>query len=409
MKTIYWVCRLTLGILFIFSGFVKSVDPLGSAYKFNEYFASAGLPEMYSISLFLSFLLSGAEFLIGVALFTGLFKNFTAWVALFFMAFFTILTFVLAIFNPVTDCGCFGDAIKLTNWQTFYKNIIFMSLVIFIFRQRHKISSSISIWNELSTCIISIIFFLEVSLYSFNHLPIIDFMPYSIGSDIPAKMHIPIGAPQDIYETQLIYKNVKTGKLQEFNMSNYPWKDTLNWKWDNTKTVLIKKGYVPPIHDFAVTTKQGNNITDSILNDKGYSVLLIAYNINKSDAEGLKKAERLQEFCTTTGKAKFYAVSASASSDVERVKKENGLSIDFCSGDETALKTVVRANPGIIILKEGVVIGKYHYNDFDKISLKTGNFLSENLNDLKNRNENLLALSIFLVLGLILILIFKRK
>lgn len=409
MKTVYTVIRLLLGVLFIFSGFVKGVDPLGSAYKFNEYFAAAGMPEMDHISIILSFLLSGAEFLLGIALFTGIFKNFTSWVAMFFMGFFTILTFVLAVFNPVTDCGCFGDAIKLTNWQTFFKNIIFMALVVFIFMQRKKILTSVSVWNGLATSFVAIIFFVGISIYSYKHLPIIDFMPYGLGADIPAKMQIPAGSPQDIYETQLIYKNVKTGKLQEFNMSNYPWQDTINWKWAKTKSILVKKGYMPPIHDFSITTAQGNNMTDTILNDKGYSILLIAYNISKSNAEGLKKAERLQEFCSTTGRAKFYAVSASTLSDVEKVKNANNLSINFSSGDETALKTIVRANPGIIILKEGIVVGKWHYNDFDKISLRSGNFLSDDINDLKNRFENFRVLSLFLVLGIFLILIFRKR
>ena len=247
------------------------------------------------------------------------------------------------------------------------------------------------------------------SFYSYNHLPLIDFMPYSLGSDISSKMEIPVGAPQDVYETRLLYKNINTGEVKEFTAGNYPWKDTLNWKWVNTKSVLVTKGYTPPIHDFAITNQQGNNITDSILSDHGYSFLLIAYNINKSDKAALKAAERFEEYCSATGKAKFYAVTASVKPDVDKIKTENNLSMDFNSGDETALKTIVRSNPGLILLKDGVVVGKWHYNDFGKISLKTGNFLAENISAMRNTGEWTLSLFILLSMGALLAIIFLKR
>jgi uncharacterized membrane protein YphA (DoxX/SURF4 family) len=409
LKFLFTFFRLILGILFIFSGFVKGVDPLGSAYKFNEYFASVGITEMDQLSLIFSFMLSGAEFLIGVALLTGIFIRFTSWVTLIFISFFTILTFLLAVFNPVTDCGCFGDAIKLTNWQTFDKNIVFSIMVIFLFIQRKKIKYSIPIWKEIIAIIIAVIVFFGTSLYSYKHLPIIDFMPYNIGADIRAKMKMPVGAKQDVYATHMIYKNTKSGEVKEFTTNNYPWKDTLNWKWVNTKSVLVTKGYTPPIHDFSISDPQGNDITDSILNYNGYSFLLISYNLNQANKNGLIDAERLQQYCSTTGKAKFFAITASIKSDISKIKSENSLTMEFNSGDETALKTTIRSNPGIILLKHGIIIGKWAYRDFEKISLKSDDFFADNLNELRNKYEWALSIIILFGMGAILSLVFIKR
>jgi uncharacterized membrane protein YphA (DoxX/SURF4 family) len=294
LKILFNIFRVLLGLVLIFSGFAKGVDPLGTAYKFNEYFASVGLNSWDNLSLLFSFLMNSAEFLIGIALVTGIFFNLTAWTALFFYGFFTVLTLLLAVFNPVTDCGCFGDALKISNWATFFKNIVFIVLIIFVFIRRKKFKFYSQLWVKWATLIIAILVIFSISIYSYRHLPIIDFIPYNTGSNISEKMKIPAGAPIDEYETILTYKNLKSGETKDFTLSNYPWQDSLNWKWDNTKSVLKKKGYTPPIHDFSISDPNGNNITESILSDTSYTFLFISYNINKAYPTGLLEAERIK-------------------------------------------------------------------------------------------------------------------
>jgi uncharacterized membrane protein YphA (DoxX/SURF4 family) len=405
LKILFNVSRLALGLVFIFSGFVKGIDPLGSAYKFSEYFMSAGLPELSTVSLIFSFLLSGAEFLIGVALVTGIFKNLTAWTALFFMGFFTLLTFLLAVFNPVSDCGCFGDAIKLTNWETFFKNLIFITLVLFMFKRRKYFEYRSPLWMEWTTLILTISLYFGISVYSYRHLPLIDFMPYRVGVNISDDMKYPPGAPKDEYETIMLYKNLKTGDIKEFTLKNYPWKDTLNWKWEDTKPVLIKEGYKPPIHDFAISSPDKGDITNDILSDTGYVFLFIAYDLNESGPAGFEAAENIAMYCSTMPSAKFYAVTASSTSDINKIREKYGFSFNFCSADETALKTMIRANPGLIVIKQGTIIGKWHYNDMKQISLNSTNLLSVSLQQVSKSGERYLSYAIFLGFGMILALI----
>jgi uncharacterized membrane protein YphA (DoxX/SURF4 family) len=405
LKILFNISRIALGLVFIFSGFVKGVDPLGSAYKFSEYFMSAGLPELSTISLIFSFLLSGAEFLIGVALVTGIFKNLTAWTALFFMGFFTILTFILAVFNPVTDCGCFGDAIKLTNWETFFKNIIFFALIWFIFKRRKYFKYRNPLWMEWTTLVLTITFYFWISIYSYRHLPLIDFMPYRLGVNISDDMNFPPGAAKDEYETIMLYKNLKTGDIKEFTLKNYPWKDTLMWKWVDTKPVLIKEGYKPPIHDFAISSPDKGDITNEILSDSGTVFLFIAYDLNESNPVGFEAAENLSMYCNTSGNAKLYAVTASSASDIQKAQKKYRFGFSFCTADETALKTMIRANPGLIVIKQGTIIGKWHYNDMKQVSLNSTNLFSDSLKKVSKLGERYLSYAVLLGFGMFLTLI----
>jgi uncharacterized membrane protein YphA (DoxX/SURF4 family) len=411
LKILFTICRIALGLVFIFSGFVKGVDPLGSAYKFNDYLMVVGISPADSFTLILSYLLSGAEFLIGVALVTGIFMNLTAWTALFFMGFFTILTFLLALFNPVTDCGCFGDAIKLTNWATFYKNLIFSILVFMIFKGRKQFKPKLSLPYQWITLALIITTYSFIFLHSYRHLPLVDFISYRIGANIPEKMSIPAGAPVDEYETQMVYKNKKTGELKEFTMQNYPWKDTINWQWAETKSVLTKKGYTPPIHDFSISNATGENITDQILNDTGYCFLFIAYDINKANQKALKQIDTLATYCNATKKCKFYAITASFGADVVKLKYKLNLSYDFNNADQTAMKTVIRSNPGLVLLKKGIVVDKWHYNDLNEVNINKPDFLSKSLDNLRADKEWYLSLTIILGLGLLVALaalLFKK-
>jgi uncharacterized membrane protein YphA (DoxX/SURF4 family) len=401
LKILFNIIRITLGLYLISSGFVKGIDPLGSAYKFNDYFTAFGWTQIPTLSLVMSFMLSGAEFLIGFALVTGVFINLTAWSALIFMLFFTVLTLILAITNLVNDCGCFGDAVKLTNWQTFYKNLFTLPFVFFIFFRRKKFNFKSSLWLELGLTILGIAAFFYISFFSYRHLPVIDFMPYSVGTNIPEKMSIPAGAPLDEYETKLLYKNNKTGEIKEFTMDNFPWQDTINWKWADTKSVLVKKGYTPPIHDFLISSPDGNNITNTIISDTSYSYLFISYNLNKANVKALTEAEKLSIYCSSTGKCKFYAITASSANIIASIKAKAGFNYVFNSADETMLKTVVRANPGLVLLKNGAIIGKWHFGDMKNLSYTNTNIESENIIQLRKQKEKYHAFSILLCVGFI--------
>ena len=406
LKILFNILRISLGLYFIFSGFVKGIDPLGSAYKFNDYFTAMGVAsELPQLTLIMSFLLSGAEFLIGFALVSGVFMNLTTWSALIFMLFFTTVTLLLAITNLVSDCGCFGDAIKLTNWQTFYKNLFTLPFVLFIFFRRKHFSFKSPIHVEWSLTVIAIITFFCISIYSYRHLPIIDFMPYSLGANIHDNMIIPEGAPKEVTEIKLLYKNNKSGKVTAFTMNDYPWQDSVNWKWTETKTVVIKEGYIPPIHDFVISDSNGTEITNSILADTSYSFLFIVYDVIKANPKALIEAEKLSGLCMVSGKCKFYAITKSTSTDINKIRAKTGINYPFCSADGTALKTIVRANPGLLLIKNGTIVGKWHYNDFKNIDFKVKNFESGNIIQLRKLKEKYHSLVILFGLGFVCSLI----
>jgi len=273
--------RYLLGLLFIFSGFVKAIDPWGSAFKFSDYFHAFGLSFLDAISLPLAIFLAAFEFVLGIVLIMGLQKRLTYCLLLIFMCFFTLLTFTIALTNPVTDCGCFGDALILTNWQTFFKNLVFMVFVLILFNSRRR---AVNVYRNQFERIIIIILFagsFVLSLNAIRHLPPLDFRPYKVGTFMPAAMEIPDDAPRDEYITVLYYRNTSTGITEEFSIEDYP-RDTVNYQFVTSESRLIKKGYEPIIHDFAVLNPQGIDVTDEILSFNGYTLLMISHEDRKS-------------------------------------------------------------------------------------------------------------------------------
>jgi uncharacterized membrane protein YphA (DoxX/SURF4 family) len=360
------IARILIGLTFVFSGFVKGIDPWGSAYKFTDYFTAFQMPWLTNLAFALGVLLAAAEFFLGVAFIFNFFIRITSWLMLAFMLFFTGLTFVLALTNPVTDCGCFGDALVITNWQTFYKNIVLLALAVFVFMQRKNFRSKNGpILSVAFTGMTMVVYFYLVA-YSYNHLPIIDFSPYKVGVNIPDAMKIPDGAPKAIYENNFIYKNLKTGEEKKFTEANYPWKDTLNWKFVKAEdAVLIQKGYTPPIHDFRIETPEGEDIKDFFLYDEKYTFIVIASNLQKTNKEGMKKAASLAVAAKAKG-YNFIALTSTSPDSFEAFKSETGANFDFFNTDEIVLKTIVRSNPGLIVLKKGTILRKYHFNDIPK-------------------------------------------
>ncbi len=400
MSVLRITSRILLGIVFVFSGFVKVFDPLGSAYKFVDYFVAFRLEFLEPVAFPLAVFLIVTEFIIGISLLTGFKIEMGAWGVMIFMSVFTPLTLVLAIFNPVEDCGCFGDAIVLTNWQTFYKNLVLMVFVVFVFISRKKYRIVYSARVEISILAVILFASIALSMYCFYHLPFIDFRPYNVGTYIPEKMEIPEGAPLDEYETILIYE--KDGIKKEFTLEDFPWQDT-TWKFVDQKSYLIKEGYLPPIHDFDIIDSEGYDVTDLVLSDENYSFLMVSYNLSDANQKGLKAANEIALYCNQYG-YNFYCLTASISSEIEVLSNTMNLNFDFFFTDETTLKTIIRSNPGLVLLKEGIVIGKWHYNDFPEVWEIQKNLLSSLLSNYRKRNEFSGSLNLFLTFFLALCL-----
>jgi uncharacterized membrane protein YphA (DoxX/SURF4 family) len=406
MKQVRIASRILLGLVFVFSGFVKGIDPMGSAIKFTEYFEIFHMGWLESAALFLSIVLSTAEFLIGVALVIGLRMRVTGWAALLFMSFFTILTFYSAVANPVSDCGCFGDALVLTNWTTFYKNIVLIGFAIFIFYSRNNYrpySKPIYEWMLVGmfafTCVC-------ISMYCHRHLPIMDFRPYHIGTHIPSKMIIPEGVLTDQYATKLFYE--KNGVVKEFTIDTYPANDS-TWKFKDSKSELIKKGYTPPIHGFSITSKDNNDITQVVLADTSYSFIFISEKVEKVKPELWPLMKKYHQFAISNNH-KFYILTSSLTESTIDVQKKYQLPFDFYYSDQTTLKTIIRSNPGLMMLKDGVVLGLWHYNDFPNPEYFKGNILSTLLTSYNASIEwKRIGLLLMVLMAVLIVLFFKRQ
>lgn len=366
MKSLRNICRILVGLLFIYSGFVKGVDPLGSNYKFIDYFNAFHMSWMDGTALFFSFVLSLAEFLIGICLFLNIRTKLASWGALLFMGFFTPLTLILAIKNPVTDCGCFGDALVLSNWETFWKNIFLLAMTLVIFYNKQKFKSIFNILEQMVILVCTLVFMLSIEFHCYRHLPILDFRPYSIGKNISEGMTIPEGAPHDEYAITLKYKNKQTGEIKEFNEENYPWQDTVNWEYASSSEKLIKEGYKAPIHDFVIEHPEMGNITEEVLQDNGYTFLVVAYNIKQCNPANQEKLNRLAAYAQEKG-YRFYGLSASVAEETQKYVESHQVNYEFCSTDEIQLKTIIRSNPGLVLLKEGTILNKWGHRDLPEV------------------------------------------
>jgi uncharacterized membrane protein YphA (DoxX/SURF4 family) len=376
MKYLKLISRVLLGLVFIFSGFVKAVDPLGSAYKFADYFTAFKLGFLEFSALPLAIVLAAFELILGLALLLGYRRKIVYTIQLWFMLFFTVLTFILAIFNPVSDCGCFGDALILTNWQTFLKNVVLMIFVIFLFSGRNAEKQGRSPAKEgliLFGIYAGLILF---SVWNFSHLPLIDFRPYDVGTVIRQDMEIPDDAPVDEYESVLVYRNLDDGKEQQFSLADYP-RDTSLWDFVSSDSKLIRKGYEPPIHDFAIMDEYGTDIVESLLSDPNYTLLMISYDLENADAQVLDLAEQWSQLELLADDFTFMAVSASTTALVESVTSDHGLTYSFFAGDEVMLKTMVRSNPGFILISNGSILEKWGFRDFPSLSDLDPNLLQE--------------------------------
>lgn len=404
MRLIRIISRIFIGLIFVFSGFVKAIDPMGSTYKFIDYFEAFHLSFLNFITFPLAILLSTGELVIGINLLLGVRMRLTSYALLIFMSFFTVLTLILAIYNPVSDCGCFGDAIILTNWQTFWKNIVILLPTFIVFFSRNKY---IPFYPENVEWRMTFAFLLSgivISIYCNRNLPVLDFRPYKIGTNIPENMKIPENTPVDEYETILVYE--KNGIRKEFNTENFPWKDT-TWKWVETRQVLIKKGYEPPIHDFTITAEDGYDITDIVVSDPNYSFLLIADDLAKSNINAFKKINKIAKSCINNNDCSFYCLTSSTNDEIKSFREKVRLDFDFYLTDEITLKTIIRSNPGLLLIKEGNIIGKWHYNNFPALNPLENNYTSFVL-DSQRKDRNTLIICLFIAGFLLFISIFHN-
>ncbi len=282
------------------------------------------------------------------------------------MLFFTVLTLILALFNPVSDCGCFGDALILTNWQTFLKNVVLMVFVLVLYLQRKGEEESGKPIMEWAMIVMIYVGASLFSVWNYKHLPLIDFRPYDVGTVIASEMEIPEGAPVDEYETKLIYRDRESGKSSEFTIGDYP-RDTSRWVFESSESKLVKEGFEPPIHDFALMDQYGENQVDQILSDPGYTLLMISYDLENADEEALLQARDWQGVEILAEDFSFFAVSASTSESVNAIAANLDLGYDFYSADEIMLKTIVRSNPGFMLISNGCIIGKWGFRDFPSV------------------------------------------
>ncbi|MCB0791615.1 MAG: DoxX family membrane protein [Flavobacteriales bacterium] len=410
MRLLLYICRVLVGSLFIVSGLIKANDTLGFSYKLQEYFEPGvlGWTWLEPYALPIAMLICVGEVVLGVAVVLGGRMRISAWFLLGLILFFTWLTFYSAYFDKVTDCGCFGDAIKLTPWQSFSKDVVLLVLIvpIFLFRRRITFNTLQEDLGMMGASLVLIALFafgmlgwgfpvmftavvyglalavkqlmkhtrsewivggvatLACVLFvhrTYAHLPLKDFRPYAIGKSIPEEMKVPEGMEGDIYETRLTYRNKGTGEVKDFSQSDYPWDDP-EWEWVSTDNTLVKKGYTPPIHDLQFLDEDGVDNTASILEEASPILLVIAKNTEDTDASVLPAIKALADAAFRKGWY-VYGLTASPYEHSEDLRHRYQLPFDFLQCDETTLKTIVRSNPGILLLQQGVVRGKWHAND----------------------------------------------
>ena len=357
--TVVNVCRFVLAATFIFSGYVKAIDPLGMLYKLKDYAAAMSLngllPDWALVGVAIA--LGALEFALGVFMLFAVRRHVVSRITLAFMAAMTVLTLWIFVADPVKDCGCFGDALKLTNGETLLKNIVLSACAALVAWRPVDMARFISRSNQWIVRYYTVAYIVITSVYCLYTLPIFDFRPYHVGMNIKQGMEIPEGAEQPEFESTFLLK--KNGETREFTLDNYP---DSTWEYVDTRTVQTKKGYEPPIHDFALTScDTGEDITEQVLTKKGYTFLLVSPRLAVADDSNFGDIDQIYEYAEENG-IDFYCVTASANNEIERWRDLTGAEYQFCNADETTLKTMIRSNPGLMLLKDGTIIGKWSHN-----------------------------------------------
>ena len=360
LKMIVNLCRIIVAVTFIFSGFVKAIDPIGTQYKLQDYLGAIGMAGILPnwTLLAVAVFLAAIEFCIGIFLLFAIQRRLISKLTVAFMAFMTMVTVWIVVADPVKDCGCFGDALHLTNTETLIKNIVLLVCSLVIMYRPLAMFRFVSKSNQWIVTNYTIVFILVSSGLSLYYLPIFDFRPYHIGVNIPRGMEIPKGAKLPQFKTTFIME--KNGQRKEFTLDNYP---DASWKFIDSKTVQTSEGYIPPIHDFSITdNKTGLDLTNSVLSHKGYTFLLIAPHLETADDSNFGDIDRLYEYVQSYD-IPFYCLTASTTKAIKRWIDLTGAEYPFCITDEAVLKTIIRSNPGLLLLKDGTIINKWSHNN----------------------------------------------
>lgn len=365
--------RILVGGLFIFSGFIKANDPLGFSYKLKEYFevfqGDTGLSMFEYIgaaSLPLAIIICASEIILGIMLLLGYRRDLTLWLLFAQIVFFTFLTFYSACYNKVTHCGCFGDFLKLKPWDSFWKDIALLILITLLFAGKENIRP---LFNEFvlgALAILGLVFAFAFPVYAYRNLPPLDFRAYAPGMNIRENMKFPATYSPAVIETGFIYENLKTGEKKHFTLKDYPWQDTLTWKWFATDNVVVKEAVdAPKITDFKVSATDGSDLTDSLLNNKSYSFWVVMHQLAKSE-DNDELMHKLNDFykLATGEKIQVIGMTSSSAAEIDAFKHKHNLLIDFVTVDDIVLKTMIRSNPGLMLMKEGTVVMNWHHNNF---------------------------------------------
>ncbi len=362
MKIIIGFLRIFVGVFFIISGFVKLSDPIGFSYKLSEYFSPdvLNLEFLQEYALPISLFVVIFEVFVGVLLIIGYQVKFTLVSLLGMIVFFTFLTFYSAYYNKVTDCGCFGDALKLSPWETFGKDVMLLIMIGIIILGKHKLFAFFNNGMNIFLSLVTLGICGGYAYYVMNHLPVIDFRAYKIGTDIAEAMSVPEGAPEAVFEYH--WKFTENDKTKTITTNGIYPKTT--GKFIGVETEQISEGYEPPIHDFSIE-KGDKNYLDEVL-AKPEVIILVMYNLSKSDLEGMDAIEAFVKKAKAKGK-EIIALSASDDRTIKSTIDDYNLDIDFFFCDETALKTIIRSNPGILKLEKGIITDKRHWKDSNKI------------------------------------------
>ncbi|MCB0819941.1 MAG: DoxX family protein [Bacteroidetes bacterium] len=373
MRYITHLTRLLVGVLFIISGLIKSNDTIGFAYKLEEYYAVFGTEFLIPTAVLQAMLICIVEVMLGVMLLLGNRVRLTLNLLMAMIVFFTFLTFYSAYFNKVTDCGCFGDALKLTPWGSFTKDVILLVMISILWAGRKHIKPILPSGATNAILVVALVLNIAFPVYTYNYLPVIDFRPYKIGNNLIEQMN---GGRPGVFDTKFLYKNLQSGEVEE--LSKPPYTDTIDWeidetKWQfvDTKQIVIDEGEQPPVHDFSITNVEGYEYTEDILNYAGTYFFLVSYDLNKANRDVQPEINEFAKACEKAG-VPFYGLTAATPDAVEEFRHEVQSPYEYYITDATQLKTMIRSNPGLIMMQGPVVKNMWHYHSFPKFEAVSG-------------------------------------